>query len=337
MKRKLLVTLLILSAIFNSMTAFATTVTTVTNAAGLKNAITEKMINREKEFDIHYVGTETAVLSNINTIINEAAYADKYLELAYIGETPEITGNDTDFSLSIRATYRTTKEQEDFVDAKVKEIVSKYITSNMTENQKLQVIYQYIIDNVAYDYSLMKGTAYNALVDRKAVCAGYAMLFQKLANTAGFECEIVIGRSNDNGILHAWNLIKTGGSWYNVDVTSDDCNSNRQLFAVSESTLAYHNVTRESESKDLPRAESCLEWEDLTPIAASAVKKAEFSKLQEDVDVADVLVNAIYTLRSHADLENKQALKNRLAIVQTSIDNSKNIEKAANNAVNAVT
>lgn len=63
-------------------------------------------------------------------------------------------------------------------------------------------------------------TLYNALVERKAVCAGYARAFQYLLQHMGIECTVVSGTAQ--GSLHAWCLAKLDGNYYYIDPTWGD-------------------------------------------------------------------------------------------------------------------
>lgn len=58
-----------------------------------------------------------------------------------------------------------------------------------------------------------------------AVCEGYAKAFQLLLNAAGIENVYVVGNSNGQG--HAWNQVKIGEDWYNVDLTWNDTNDRK--------------------------------------------------------------------------------------------------------------
>lgn len=58
-----------------------------------------------------------------------------------------------------------------------------------------------------------------------AVCEGYAKAFQLLLNAAGIENVYVVGNGNGQG--HAWNQVKIGGEWYNVDLTWNDSNDRK--------------------------------------------------------------------------------------------------------------
>lgn len=104
--------------------------------------------------------------------------------------------------------------------------------------EKLSKIHDYIALNVIYDsallqlsedpqysYSYLSGfRGFNlegALLDGKAVCDGITKAFMLLARMEGIECIRVTGKNADN-VGHAWNKVRIGNVWYNVDVTGDD-------------------------------------------------------------------------------------------------------------------
>ncbi len=70
----------------------------------------------------------------------------------------------------------------------------------------------------------------NVLRRRTAVCEGYARLFKALAEEAGLESEMVVGKSKGFGFSsddefrkkqadHAWNSVKVDGKWRLLDAT----------------------------------------------------------------------------------------------------------------------
>ena len=112
------------------------------------------------------------------------------------------------------------------VDKKIDEIIKKNIKSSMPDWEKAKVIHDYLVLNCEYDKKAdpMKDndpwTAKGALINKKAVCEGYATAYQACMEALNIPCKYVIGRAN--GIGHAWNIIKVSGKWYHVDVTFDD-------------------------------------------------------------------------------------------------------------------
>jgi len=66
--------------------------------------------------------------------------------------------------------------------------------------------------------------AYGILVDGTAVCTGYAMTFQLLAQASGLQSVVVTGVAT-SGVTtggHAWNRVLVDGQWLVVDTTWDD-------------------------------------------------------------------------------------------------------------------
>lgn len=92
------------------------------------------------------------------------------------------------------------------------------INDSMTDLQKALVLHDYLVLNNAYDTSLTRYTAYDALVDGTSVCQGYAMAYSYLMQQAGIECTMIVS----DKMSHAWNYVKIDGKWFHVDVTSDD-------------------------------------------------------------------------------------------------------------------
>lgn len=100
-----------------------------------------------------------------------------------------------------------------------REIMSN-ITSDMDDYDKLKYFHDYLVLNCENDTeSPYSETIYGALVQKKALCEGYAKAFSYLCNLAGIENTIVTGKTK---VAHMWNMVKLGGNWYHVDVTWDN-------------------------------------------------------------------------------------------------------------------
>ena len=84
----------------------------------------------------------------------------------------------------------------------------------------MKAIHDYVVKHVSYDTSYKAYTAYEALVNRSAVCQGYALLTYQLLKEAGIENHFVTGTGD--GQPHAWNLVKIENKWYHLDTTFDD-------------------------------------------------------------------------------------------------------------------
>lgn len=129
-------------------------------------------------------------------------------------------------------TYKTTAAQEKATLTAAQAALAELNVSSMsTTQEKVRAIYDYICSNVKYDnenlnnnaYDL-KYTAYAALINHKAVCQGYASLFYLMAGLEGIPTRIIAGTgTNSQGKTegHAWNIVKIGSYYYNLDATWD--------------------------------------------------------------------------------------------------------------------
>lgn len=84
-------------------------------------------------------------------------------------------------------------------------------------------VHDALIETVTYDAGApMDQSAYSALVQGRSVCAGYARAFQYICQRLGIPAYYCAGSSGED---HAWNIVKLGDGFYNVDVTWDDSES----------------------------------------------------------------------------------------------------------------
>lgn len=86
-------------------------------------------------------------------------------------------------------------------------------------------IHDYLVNNISYSYDDENGhNLSGSLIDKRAVCDGYALAFKYLTNEAGFNCIGADGQAIENNeiIEHAWNYVELNNKWYLVDCTWDD-------------------------------------------------------------------------------------------------------------------
>lgn len=132
------------------------------------------------------------------------------------------------------------------------------LTPFSTQQEKVRAIFMWITNNISYDcvaYHSKKSTrvtftyeteeelarkkekyyyeyATKTLQSRKAVCEGYAALFNALCKIAGIQSEVVIGTASNNiekikrlkerksfSTNHTWNKVLIDGNWYYADAT----------------------------------------------------------------------------------------------------------------------
>ena len=130
------------------------------------------------------------------------------------------------YIFSYEVYYITTAQQEAELTAAVDALLAQLALTDKSDYEKICGIYEYMTQNITYDYEnledethTLKYSAYAALVNKTAVCQGYASLFYRLALELGVDCRrvAVIG----SGGPHGWNIVALDGKYYNVDATWD--------------------------------------------------------------------------------------------------------------------
>ena len=93
----------------------------------------------------------------------------------------------------------------------------------MDEFQRELIIHDRLIRWASYDSSLSAPHThdlYGVLMNRLAVCDGYAKAFQYLLSQAGIQSLMARGWADGGG--HAWNVVRINGAYYHTDITWDD-------------------------------------------------------------------------------------------------------------------
>lgn len=128
--------------------------------------------------------------------------------------------------------YMDTWQTQDEVENAIKEVDEKakniIASAKGSRYDKVKYIHDYIVDNAEYDNSdrTNNGNIYGLLIEKNAVCEGYAKAFQYLLNLLDIPNIIVYGEginSNNNAEYHSWNYVQMDDEkWYAVDTTWDD-------------------------------------------------------------------------------------------------------------------
>ncbi|MBQ8568239.1 MAG: chitobiase/beta-hexosaminidase C-terminal domain-containing protein [Oscillospiraceae bacterium] len=136
--------------------------------------------------------------------------------------------NDTGLAYSICPEYEYTKTQSKKMQASIDKKVTalrKKLRSCKTEYEKVLKIHDEIVNTTVYVYTgdFKQHNIYGTLVEKKAVCQGYANAFSYFCQLEGIQCVNVNGTAVGNDTeWHEWNRVKVDGKWYNMDVTWDD-------------------------------------------------------------------------------------------------------------------
>ena len=225
----------------------------------LAKTFREKMVNRETTITLHYHSNVLVNQDMFSSLVqqlyttaiahtgkgNEGDYLQYHLRGWTVGanySTNQKNGYDIDIIYNMY--YLTNASQENQVTQKVSSVLSSLNLTGKTDYQKVKAIYDYICSNVSYDYAnlgnmdyTLKYTAYAALINRTSVCQGYATLFYRMALDAGVDARVITGQA---GGEHAWDIVKIGGKYYNLDSTWDAQNNSYGYFLKNMNDFSDH-------------------------------------------------------------------------------------------------
>ncbi len=176
--------------------------------------------------DYGITGGAEEALRIVNAVIS------KNPELIYVnmsdGVACTVRNNEID-TLSISGGYFT--YDQTVFNAEVNKVMS-LIEDDMSDLEKIMTVHNYLCMDVeyAYDEFISGGvtdkqhSAIGAIINKRAVCDGYARAFSYYMDKLGINSYVVTGTAtNEAGtVSHAWNQVELDGKWYFVDVSWDD-------------------------------------------------------------------------------------------------------------------
>ena len=153
--------------------------------------------------------------------------------IAVYNDSPELFWIDTSYSYKylisgkiaqVTLNYNSTADDIESSKYLFNQATNKILNeaNNYNNNyDKEKFVHDYILEKNIYDINnKLNQSAYSALVNGKTVCAGYSRAFQYIMNKLNITTYYVTGKSQ--GESHAWNIVKLGNGYYNIDLTWDD-------------------------------------------------------------------------------------------------------------------
>lgn len=213
---------------------------------GVENYIAKALRNRKTRIDVSEFNISKG---NIPAVYKSAVFTNP--DIFYV-DAASIHYNFNNMDGTVGYIYPTYIVSRSKIPSYVKKFnkavnkITKSVGSNLSALQKALVVHDKLIVNCMYkDNGDISYTSYGALVNKKAVCEGYARAYCYILSKLGVESKVINNQSKE----HCWNYVKIGGKWYHVDVTSDDTipdtcgNVSHMYFAVSDSKLNSLNYS----------------------------------------------------------------------------------------------
>ncbi|MEN1937319.1 transglutaminase domain-containing protein [Paenibacillus sp. 102] len=256
---------------------------------GFRKELKKHVDNRKENITITYKAKTKNGREVLDTLYKEYTKIvdkDEYLKYNVAGTKYSIRGIPGNYTFTLKITYRESKEQTQYVKKQVKSIINSALKPGMDEHEKVKAIHDYVVKHVSYDTSYKAYTAYEALVNRSAVCQGYTLLTYQLLQEAGIQSHIVTGKGN--GQAHAWNLVKIENKWYHMDTTFDDPVPDK----AGRVTYSYYNMSDEQLGKDhewdrskYPKASANYYNELTNKIKTGTPKAVVYKKMLKDTNL----------------------------------------------------
>lgn len=180
--------------------------------------------------------------ANMNATIGISSYGASFVEVQeaftnVLNKCPDIfyvtnrlsAAVSSNIVTSVTPVYFYTKDEVSTMKAQIDVAVGSIIsdiTADMPDVQKLILIHDRIISEVAYDTSVTSNTVVTndntsivgAFIKKTGIAESYARAFKYCVDKVGIKNEIVCS----NSVGHTWNQVCLNDKWYNVDLAHDD-------------------------------------------------------------------------------------------------------------------
>lgn len=211
------------------------------------------------------------------------------------------------------------------LNSKVNSILQS-VPQNMSEYDKELYVHDYICKNCSYDSESdlsVSSTAYEALIEGKTVCEGYARAAQLLLNGLEIKNYLITGDATNSEKVtesHMWNIVTIGQKNYHLDLTWDDYdetgeNLSHSYFNVSDDMISANHF------KFDPQSNNCISTESNFFVKSGLL----FSDYSSSVD-SKIISESVNNIKSrNAEVEICFTDKSSLSKAQNSLIDNSNI------------
>lgn len=183
--------------------------------------------------------SDSEILSTLSYFVSPFN-SEKKIETTY-SSNGEIT-------LNIEKLY--SEEEINVINNKIDEIINNIITNDMSIEDKILTVHDYIINTTQYDTGALENNtiynshiSYGALIEGYATCNGYADAMALFLDRFGVLNYRVVSST------HVWNAIYINNQWLHLDLTWDDPitdgadKTTHKFYLIDTPTLEGYNIT----------------------------------------------------------------------------------------------
>lgn len=145
-------------------------------------------------------------------------------------------GNLIDSRSAITTTISTTST----CSQELQQLANRITADFNSEEEKVKALFNWVTRTISYDtklqhskklqqsiYTSEENVIAHVLRRKKALCGGYAFLFERLCSAVGIKSKVIHGWTKIQGVpfrrtknpKHTWNAVWLKGSWQYVDLT----------------------------------------------------------------------------------------------------------------------
>ncbi|MCL2859054.1 MAG: leucine-rich repeat domain-containing protein [Oscillospiraceae bacterium] len=209
--------------------------------------------------------TDISVINNISDSLAFPIFLDNpIMDYSPIINNFDKIFNNSGFNQNIAEYYINMYNDYQTAIEKIKDVYKNIITDNMNDLQREYAIVNYLLGQVVYDGDLITTAQpspdsgatfgyyyfdhpdiYYTFILGKGICDAYSISFLYLATMANLDSYYYA----DNLLVHAWNIVKINGNYYQLDLTwADQTPYNYSFINISSKTMTnlHSSVARTS-------------------------------------------------------------------------------------------
>lgn len=138
-------------------------------------------------------------------------------------------------------------------------LIESSIPKEWNQYQRAKYIYEVLGKGIEYnhnreEYATQRPSSLAGILDRKAICAGYSLIYKEMMDRQGIQCDYVRGigytPNRTRAEKHAWNVLTINGQSFPVDLTWDSVNLRRgqnelQYFGDDHRFFERHEIDQD--------------------------------------------------------------------------------------------
>lgn len=208
-------------------------------------AVEEQLRDHDKIAAFYYKNDKMPLVE-MEALYKKLMNTDDEISATLLWYTYSVERVDGGIFIDIYHEFTTQRYEMEQIGAKMDELIASLELNNMTDYEKVETLYQYVMDRMTYK-DLGTNLAHSPmgfLLHGEGVCQAYAISLHMLLERAGLESRYIIGEilpeflADDEYGGHAWNMVKLEGHWYHLDATWDDDAPEWYHFLVSDDVMA---------------------------------------------------------------------------------------------------